>query len=231
MGDLAQRMDPGIGTARGGKIGAARRQRRTRPLRSPAGSRGRSPGAASRHSRVPSYSISRRNRVIGRTCRPEAKAAQEGWPSSAALPGRWTRSRRSAPSPQAIVSRSSSSVPGAALPWAVSAASTLMRSPAISHQARRHRAERPHLALQIAGWPAPIQPFFLAGELGRIGDALGRLRLAVNCRSPLAPAPSRSAARRGQRGGHAGCRRCHRDRSACAHSAGSRRYRGPDPSA
>src|SRR5579864_3649980 len=78
------------------------------------------------------------SRVPTGSGKPRRKAA----PSSAARPGRWRLTRRSAPAPQATVGVRSRIVPGAPRPSPGAAARSLMRSPLASNQQSSARTWR-----------------------------------------------------------------------------------------
>ena len=97
-----------------------------------------------------------------------------------------------------MVSLSSSTVPGATsnVSAITSAASTLSRSPFDRKPGAGPGAERAHLAVEIARRIAPVEPLVVARQLGRVGDAGGRLglrRQRPGCETRRAPSTIRRA--------------------------------------
>ena len=82
-----------------------------------------------------------------------------------ACPARWTSVGRSAPSPQAMVSASSSTSPGSPLPSTASAASSLIRSPSCFEPGAGEGREGADLPLDLAAGPRPVDPRFVLAIL------------------------------------------------------------------
>ena len=178
MGDLAQRMDAGIGAA-----GAMDRHGLAAKLRDRGFERllHRQPLRLALPADEPGAVIFDRQLVAGHGNKVPAGIGQprrNAAASSGARPGRCSLNGRSAPDPQAIDSRSSSTVPGG--------------SPTVSRQRRcgehsdvfaaefeeraRPRVERAHPPLQLLGGLPPVEPALLAEDFWRVGDAVLRLR-------------------------------------------------------
>ena len=159
-------------------------------------------------------------------------------PPSACCPERCTSSTRTAPSPQAMASASSRTVPGGALaPSATSCVrSSLMRSLASLvgglEPGTRRRRQPADAIVHLAGGPGEVDAGLALVDLGGVGDAVGRLRRS----SRAAPARGRRArAPSARRPSRPGCRAarppsCPR-RSARAPCGRRGPYRGPPPCA
>ena len=105
------------------------------------------------------------------------------------LPARWACRTRTAPSPQAIVSRSSRTVPGRPKALTGLARSTLMRSglsPLRTANQAPGTGDRPRMWLCTSPRrPAEVDAALVLADLGGVGDAVGRLRPAfAACRAP-----------------------------------------------
>ena len=202
MRDLAQRMDAGIGAA--GAMDRAPPRRRTArpPPRGPAAPKARSPGAASRRGRCRHIRASACSGAWQDRAGREREAAQEGAGARRRRGRRAAaRSSRSAPSPQAMVGASSSTVPGAApgRPARDRGSEQLdALAPALEPHAGR-RVERAHRALERRGRMPPVEPPFLAPQLFRIGRACLPAAAAARAARPRArrapPAPGARRAR------------------------------------
>ena len=241
MRDLAQRVHAGIGAARAvhrdllaAEPGDRGFERLPAP-RTPFGLALPADEARCRHIRSSACSGARQHRP-GR--RSESRAGNR---RRRVAPGRAAAAAvgRSAPSPQAIVRRSSSTVPGGAAAGqcdGVAASTAADRPRSVRRDARKYAPghgsnARTCRSRSTAGSRQSSRPSSRPSLRG-IGDAVRAAAAAASAFRGRAVerVDDQPAAERGQRGRESGRRR-DRDRSASPPAAASGRYRAPRPSA